>query len=90
MYRLVGKLSPVNTIKGRLTGVMTITGKLTTPEAVPKEPYEGEYIVTPKPWVIQTLDTDDKYMEADVTVLEVPYCEVDNDKGGRTVTIAYL
>lgn len=90
MYKLIGKLSPVNTLTGRLTGIMTITGQLTTPQVVPPDIYEGEYVVTPKAWVIQTLDTDDKYMEADVTVLEVPYQETDNQDGGRTISIAYI
>lgn len=90
MYKLMGKLSPINELKGRLTGIMTISGQLTTPQFIPPPVYEGEYIVTPKPWIIQTLDTDEKYMEADVTVLEVPYYETDNQDGGRTVSIAYL
>lgn len=48
--------------------------------------YDGEYIVTPKNY-IQMLDTDDKIMRDDVTVLAVPYTEVDNPYGGITCII---
>ena len=48
--------------------------------------YDGEYIVTPTDY-IQTLDTDDKVMRDDVTVLAVPYIEVDNPYGGVTCII---
>ena len=48
--------------------------------------YDGEYIVTPTDY-IQTLDTDDKVMRDDVTVLAVPYTEVDNPYGGVTCII---
>ena len=48
--------------------------------------YDGEYIVTPMDY-IQTLDTDDKVMRDDVTVLAVPYTEVDNTYGGVTCII---
>ena len=48
--------------------------------------YDGEYIVTPTDF-IQMLDTDDKVMRDDVTVLAVPYTEVDNPYGGVTCII---
>lgn len=50
------------------------------------EKYTGSYTV--KPLVSeQTLATKDKLMTDDVTVLEIPYSEVSNNKGGCTVTI---
>ena len=51
--------------------------------------YEGEYTVTPKAFIEQTLETKNKSMASDVTVLEIPYSEVSNPEGGITVNIAY-
>ena len=48
--------------------------------------YHGEYVVIPKTYA-QYLDTDNKVMEDDVTVTEIPYAEVGNIYG-VTVTIA--
>lgn len=48
--------------------------------------YEGEYIVTPRT-TVQYLDTDNKMMTDDVTVLEIPYSEVSN-LYGTTISIA--
>ena len=51
--------------------------------------YEGEYIVTPLAFEQTILDTDEKVMRDDVTVLEVPYNETSNEYG-TTVSIATL
>lgn len=48
--------------------------------------YRGEYIVTPKV-VSQSLETKNKVMSDDVTVLEIPYFETSNESG-TTVYIA--
>lgn len=53
---------------------------------VTPEIYTGEYIVTPKVNA-QSLDTDNKLMTDDVTVLEIPYAEVSNPFG-TTISIA--
>ena len=53
-------------------------------------PYEGEYVITPKPFTEQVLETKNKSMSDDVTVLEIPYSEVTNPEGGKTVNIAYV
>ena len=52
--------------------------------------YEGDYVVTPKAHVEQILETKNKSMTDDVTVLEIPYSEVTNPEGGKTVNIAYV
>ena len=52
-------------------------------------PYEGEYVITPKPFLEQVLGTKNKSMTDDVTVLEIPYSEVTNPQGGFTVNIGY-
>lgn len=49
-------------------------------------PYEGDYVVTPKPDIAQTLPTKDKLMTDDVQVKAIPYYEMDN-KVGTTVFI---
>lgn len=49
--------------------------------------YTGEYIVTPYAHRETLLDTDDKLMEDDVRVLEIPYTETSN-LYGTTVAIA--
>ena len=51
------------------------------------DPYEGPYIVTPLAWQQQTLETKDKLMQDDVTVLEIPYFETTNPQGGSTIYI---
>ena len=52
--------------------------------------YDGEYIVTPKPFEEQVLATKNKSLVDDVTVLEIPYSEVTNPEGGKTVNIGYV
>ena len=64
---------------------MRISESITVGEQV--ETYDGEYIVTPKVDETQTLQTQNKKMVQDVTVLEIPYAEVSNAAGGETVTI---
>ena len=52
-------------------------------------PYGGEYVVTPKPFIEQTLETKNKSMSDDVTVLEIPYSVVTNPQGGKTANIGF-
>lgn len=52
------------------------------------DPYGGPYEAIPKTYE-QVLATNDKNMEDDVTVYEIPYAEVANEHG-TTVNIAYL
>lgn len=54
-----------------------------------REHFEGPYVVTPKKDIEQVLDTDEKVMDDDLTVLEIPYSEVDNPEGGKTINIAF-
>lgn len=49
--------------------------------------YQGDYIVTPYAHRQTSLATDDKLMEDDVLVLEIPYVETSNQYG-TTVAIA--
>ena len=51
------------------------------------DPYEGDYIVTPRV-VEQTMSTKDKVMTDDVTIKSIPFFNVSNESGGSTVYIA--
>jgi hypothetical protein len=48
--------------------------------------YEGEYEVTPKV-TEQTMETKEKVMAENVTILAIPYYDVGNTAGGSTVFI---
>lgn len=50
------------------------------------ETYGGSYEVTPRLYT-QSLDTDGKLMENDVTVYEIPISHTTNPTGGLTVLI---
>lgn len=50
------------------------------------DPYEGEYIVTPRLYE-QELDTNNKVMHDDVTVLQIPITRTSNPYDGITVLI---
>ena len=50
------------------------------------EEYAGPYEVTPRLYA-QSLDTDGKLMEDDVTVYEIPVTRTTNPTGGLTVLI---
>lgn len=49
--------------------------------------YDGEYVVTPKAHNETILETREKLMADDVTVLKIPYYETSNESG-LTVYIA--
>ena len=51
------------------------------------DPYTGSYEVTPKVDA-QTLSTAKKLMTEDLTVKAIPFFDVSNNSGGRTVYIA--
>ena len=51
------------------------------------EPYDGDYIVTPKV-TEQTLPTKDKILLDNVFIKSVPFYDVANSSGGSTVYIA--
>ena len=45
------------------------------------EAYMGEYEITPKPYVSQTLNTANKMMLDDILVFQIPYFETSNTNG---------
>ncbi len=61
-------------------------GKLQTASGNGGEPYEGEYVMTPKIYE-QMMPTKNKVLRKDVTIKAIPYVESDNVAGGKTVRI---
>lgn len=61
-----------------------IAGEIAEYIALPH--YSGEYEVTPAVYS-QTLCTDGKIADANITVNPIPYVEAPNEAGGITVTI---
>ena len=51
------------------------------------EKYAGQYDITPLPLVEQILNTKNKILENNIVIQPIPYHQVDNDAGGRTITI---
>lgn len=49
--------------------------------------YDGQYILTPLPSVDQILRTKNKLLTEDIIIEPIPYAEVSNNAGGKTVTI---
>lgn len=83
--QLTGVLVSTN-INSRLIGVLksqsnNLNGILSVPPEVPTEIYDGEYLVIPKPFDEQTLETAGLKMKHDVTVREIPYYETSNESG---------
>ena len=52
------------------------------------DPYEGPYEVTPKAHNSVILETKEKVMNDDITVLKIPYYETSNLFDGKTAYIA--
>jgi len=78
---LSGIVESGGTIQGRLSAEGVLIGEVGFPKCQYPATYEGAYDVIPKARVMQTLATNDKYMEDDVRVHEIPYFEVSNEKG---------
>ena len=68
--------------------IMDVELEIVHSAVIPQPEYEGPYEVTP---TIEgfTLETKDKTMAEDLSVLSIPYQEVSNPQGGETVIIAY-
>lgn len=84
---LSGMLSTTRVISGTLSNLSTIVGVIQSFSELVPIPYEGEYNVIPKAHENVVLETKDKLMDDDVTVLKVPYYETSN-LTGETVYIA--
>ena len=49
--------------------------------------YDDETIIKPLPWSSRVLETSNKILKNNITILEIPYSSVSNLKDGRTVYI---
>lgn len=83
---LYGKIAESGQMKGKLQTEGVLVGEVGFPQCDYPSPYHGEYEVTPRLYE-QYLDTNDKYMNDDVTVLEIPITWTTNPYGGQTVLI---
>ena len=86
-----GELNGTLTSAGLLHGTLVgdhhkVQGALTIPNTPGLELYGGPCEVTPRLYA-QSLDTDGKLMEDDVTVYEIPVTRTTNPTGGLTVLI---
>lgn len=87
----VGKLKGIITIQpqtlvGQIKQVNTLSGSIEVPDLImPFGTYEGEYEVTPAV-DSQVMETKNRLMEEDVTILAIPYFETSNPTG-KTVYI---
>lgn len=78
---LKGTLSPAASMKGALSAPATLKGKLSVPQIIVPNPYEGDYVITPRAHDPVTLATMNKTLTDDITVLKIPYYETSNESG---------
>ena len=84
---ILGTIGSRQALNGCISQDDEITGNLATAYTTSAKPYEGDYEVTPTVEG-QKLETKQKYMTDDVTILAIPFYEVGNTSGGNTVYIA--
>ena len=80
-----GNVYPLDIISGDIDSEQTIDGKLSILNEV--ETYDGDYVVVPAAKSSKILETKDKYLLDNITVLKVPYYQMSN-QFGDTVYIA--
>lgn len=68
--------------------VLTVVGGDWVAAELPK--YNGAYEVTPLAGEATTLETAQKFMTSDVTVKQIPFFDVTNERGGSTVYIGVI
>ena len=68
-----GSIQAILTEDGTIEGVIAQYTAATT--------YDGDYIIKPKAYEDIVLDTSDKLLTDDITVLEIPYYETSNVSG---------
>lgn len=58
-----------------------LSGNITIPPEVPVPNYQGEYIITPKPFNDKVLQTNGFKMKNDLIILKIPYYQTSNETG---------
>ena len=86
MDKLYGSVITKQNINGSVVLKESIQGVLSLPYSMNR--YTGKYEVTPT-IEGEVLETANKMMVDDVTIHAIPYQEVPNIQGGKTVTIAF-
>lgn len=83
------RLKGILSVSGQLSCSLSsspIVGELTIAGNVPA--YQGDYVVTPRPFDDQVLECKGLMMAENVLVSRVPYWETSNQQDGLTVFIA--
>lgn len=83
-YSIKGTLASEITLKGNVHAELVLVGYANAPKQC--DCYNGEYDITPKRCE-QIIDVEGKHMLEDICVKEIPFYEVTNDSGGKTVKI---
>lgn len=86
MDKLYGSVIKKQNISGSIFLKQTIKGVIGLPYSLNR--YAGKYEVIPT-IEGEKLETANKMLLDDVTIHPIPYQDVDNPQGGRTVTIAF-
>lgn len=90
MEGIIASFIDDTSIYARLTGDGSIEAKLSDDNEIIKGTitnytiapiYDGDYIVTPRAHEEVILETSDKLLTDDVTILKIPYFETHNDYG---------
>ena len=85
---LIGKINPTESISGKVEKPSDMSGEININPEKDIPTYDGNYIVIPKAYKEQILETKEKMMEDNVVVKKIPYYETSNVDGGETVYIA--
>lgn len=78
------------TLRGKIVDTtVKLKARVQLPVSVTAELYDGDYEVLPAVSA-KMLETKDKLMQDNVTVLAIPYYEVSNEQNGYTAIIAEI
>jgi hypothetical protein len=86
MDKLKATITPKNSLKATIIPRKVLRARITIAKYISAPTYSGPYEVIPKP-VDQILNTSNKLLVDNINVKSIPYSEVTNPQGGKTVTI---
>ena len=75
-------------LSSAVMGRLNVAAETDEEKSEEHESYDGEYRVTPKAFQSQMLDTENKVLDRNIVVTEVPYYETGNAANGVTSYIA--
>lgn len=82
-----GGVSMQGSLSGTVGTAIQLGGVLNYNQGYSPTVYDGAYTVTPILHEAQTLNTKNKLLEDDISVLEIPVTRTTNPQGGLTVLI---